>query len=117
MTAPGNLFADRPLDRTSEHVQNLATAPGVRIERIISHGHHSRDGFWYDQDDDEWVLVVRGAARLRFEDGPVELGPGDHLMIPARKRHRVEWTTPDGPTIWLVVFFRTEPRDHGPAGQ
>lgn len=103
MTA--NLFADLPADLPAELTQTLAAGPGVRVERIVSHGHASPPGFWYDQDETEWVLVVRGAARLRFEDGAVELRPGDHVTIPARRRHRVEWTTPDEPTVWLAVFF------------
>jgi cupin 2 domain-containing protein len=48
---------------------------------------------------------LKGAARLRFEDEVVEMGPGDHVNIPARRKHRVEWTTPDEPTVWLAVHF------------
>ena len=103
---PTNLFADLPTDLPAELVRTLAAAPGVRIERIVSHGHASPPGFWYDQDEAEWVAVVRGAARLRFEDRTVEMRPGDHLTIPAHRRHRVEWTTPDEPTVWLAVFYR-----------
>jgi cupin 2 domain-containing protein len=117
MRPPDSLFAELPLDRASELVEVLASGVGVRIERIVSHGQCSPAGFWYDQDEDEWVLVVRGSARLRFVDGAVELRPGDHLSIPARRRHRVEWTTPDEPTVWLAVFFQAAPRDCGPAGQ
>ncbi len=100
-----NLFADLTAELPSELTQTLAAGPGVRVERIVSHGHASPPGFWYDQDEAEWVVVVRGAARLRFEDGSVELRAGDHVTIPARRRHRVEWTTPDEPTVWLAVFF------------
>ena len=103
MTA--NLFADLPADLSAELTHQLATSHSVRVERIVSRGHTSPPGFWYDQDETEWVLVVRGAARLRFEDGCVELRPGDHVTIAARRRHRVEWTTPDEPTVWVVVFF------------
>jgi cupin 2 domain-containing protein len=83
----------------------LLDAPGVRIERIVSHGHASPENFWYDQPRHEWVVVLKGAARLRFEDETIELQPGDFLNIPAHKKHRVEWTTPDGPTIWLAVHY------------
>jgi cupin 2 domain-containing protein len=83
----------------------LLDAPGVRIERIISHGHASPENFWYDQPRHEWVVVLKGAARLRFEDETIELQPGDFLNIPAHKKHRVEWTTPDAPTIWLAVHY------------
>jgi cupin 2 domain-containing protein len=84
----------------------LLGAANVRIERIVSHGHASSEGFWYDQDQHEWVVVLKGAARLRFEEHEqtVEMRPSDFVNIPAHKKHRVEWTTSDQPTIWLAVF-------------
>ncbi|HWB10445.1 MAG TPA: DUF1653 domain-containing protein [Pirellulales bacterium] len=100
-----NIFDDLPQNLPKEFVQILVRAAGIRIERIVSHGHASPDGFWYDQDQHEWVIVMKGAARLRFEDKTVEVRPGDFVDIPAHKKHRVEWTTPDEPTIWLAVFF------------
>ena len=103
MTA--NLFADLPERLPREFVQTLLQAADVRIERIISHGHASPEGFWYDQGQSEWVVVLKGAARLQFEDGVVEMKPGDFVNIPAFKKHRVEWTTPDEPTVWLAVFY------------
>ena len=100
-----NLFADLPSHLPDELTTILLEAADVRIERIVSHGHVSPDGFWYDQDQHEWVIVLKGAARLRFEDGTVEMNPGDFINIPAHKRHRVEWTTPDEATIWLAVHY------------
>jgi cupin 2 domain-containing protein len=100
-----NLFADLPKQLPEELVTTLLDADSVRIERIISHGHASSEGFWYDQDQHEWVVVQIGAARLRFEDGIVEMKPGDFTNIPAHKKHRVEWTTPDEPTVWLAVHY------------
>jgi cupin 2 domain-containing protein len=108
MTPPSNLFADLPSGLPEELVQVLAAAPGVRIERIVSHSHASPEDFWYDQEHHEWVVVLKGAARLRFEDETVEMRPGDHIVIPAHRRHRVEWTTPDEPTVWLAVFYRND---------
>lgn len=105
---PSSLFADLPSELPDELIQRLVTAPNVRIERIVSHGHASPPDYWYDQPEAEWVVVLRGAARLRFEDGTVEMRPGDHITIPAHRRHRVEWTTPDEPTVWLAVFYRDE---------
>jgi len=104
---PTNLYADLPATLPTELLQTLVARPNVRIERIISHGHASPPGFWYDQAEHEWVAVLRGAARLRFErdERIVELAPGDFIEIPAHERHRVEWTTPDEPTIWLAVFY------------
>jgi cupin 2 domain-containing protein len=106
MAPPANLFTELPPHTPGELIATLLEAAGVRIERIVSHGHASPEGYWYDQEEHEWVLVVRGAARLRFEDGTVEMWPGDHITIPAHQRHRVEWTTPDEPTVWLAVFYR-----------
>jgi cupin 2 domain-containing protein len=79
----------------------------VRVERIVSFGHASPPGFWYDQPWHEWVVLLTGAARVLFEgdSAPVQLGPGDSLDIPAGRRHRVEWTAPDGPTVWLAVHY------------
>jgi cupin 2 domain-containing protein len=105
MIHSSNLFADLPTRLPDELFTTLLEAPNVRIERIVSHGQASPKGFWYDQDQHEWVIVLKGAARLRFEDGMVEMKPGDFVNIPARQKHRVEWTTPDEPTIWLAVFY------------
>src|SRR5208283_3543324 len=99
-----NLFADLPQPLPDELFTTLLAAADVRIERIVSHGHASPEGFWYDQDQPEWVVVLKGAARVRFEDGIVALKPGDCIDIPAHQRHRVEWTTPEEPTIWLAVY-------------
>jgi len=106
MTAAANLFADLPQQMPDEVITTLLDAANVQIERIVSHGHASPEGFWYDQDDHEWVVVLKGAARLRFEDGVMEMKAGAFINIPAHKKHRVEWTTPDGPTIWLAVHYR-----------
>ncbi len=101
-----NLFADIPDDLPEELVETLLRSGAVRIERIVSKGHRSSDGFWYDQDQCEWVVLLKGKARLQFEGGEaLELGPGDYLTIPAHRRHRVEWTDPDTETVWLAVHY------------
>jgi cupin 2 domain-containing protein len=102
-----NLFESIPAHLPDELVTTLLEAGRVRIERIVSSGHASSPGFWYDQKQHEWVIVLKGRARLRFEedDQPVEMKPGDFVNIPAHKRHRVEWTTADEPTIWLAVHY------------
>ncbi len=96
-------------DRADETVDTLVKGNGVRLERIVSHGHASPAGFWYDQTEAEWVMVVSGRARLTVEGetGDRELGPGDSLFLPARCRHRVAWTAPDEPTVWLALFVDT----------
>lgn len=101
-----NLFTDLPENLPDELITTLLNAANIRIERIVSHGHASPVGFWYDQDEHEWVIILTGAARLQFEDSIVEMKPGDFVNIPAHKKHRVEWTTSDEPTIWLAVFYR-----------
>jgi cupin 2 domain-containing protein len=104
----GNLHDNIPGVLPVEMIETLAAGRNVRIERIVSRGHRSAPGFWYDQEEDEWVLVVKGQARLMFETGSrkVHLREGMYIHIPAHERHRVEWTTEDGDTIWLAVFYR-----------
>lgn len=102
-----NLFVNVPTDLTEELVEVLEQNEHVRIERIVSNGQSSPAGFWYDQAEIEWVIVLKGEASLRIERevDPRHLKAGDHLKIPPHQRHRVEWTTPDQPTVWLAVFF------------
>jgi cupin 2 domain-containing protein len=108
MVAVHNLFRDLPSGQ-GEAFEEILRKGGVRIERIVSRGQASPPGFWYDQGWDEWVLLVRGSALLGFADGAtVSLGPGDHLLIPARCRHRVESTDPSGETVWLAVHLEAE---------
>ncbi|MDO8789586.1 MAG: cupin [Sulfuritalea sp.] len=105
----GNLFDDLPnlpdAPEAVERLETLLTDPGLRIERIISTGQASPPGFWYEQVDAEWVLLVSGEALLRFEDESEarRLRPGDWLHIRPRRRHRVEWTAVDALTLWLAV--------------
>jgi len=104
---PSNIFAATHGDLGEELVERLAGSGSVRIERIVSRGHTSPEGFWYDQPAHEFVILISGAARLSFEGdaAPVSLAPGDWIQIPAGARHRVEWTAPGLETIWLAVHF------------
>ena len=104
----GNLLRDLPDASKVEITEILATGRDVRIERIVSRGQSTHEDFWYDQDEHEWVMVLSGSAGLEFEDPPerLALNPGDHILIPAHRRHRVPWTAPDTETVWLAVFFR-----------
>ncbi|HWY87502.1 MAG TPA: DUF1653 domain-containing protein [Gemmataceae bacterium] len=103
----GSLLAGIPASLPEELVELILREQNVRIERIISRGHVSPQDFWYDQDRHEWILLLRGAARLSIEgeEQAIEMIPGDFIFMPAHKRHRVTWTAPDEPTIWLAVFF------------
>lgn len=104
----GNIFAGIPASLSDELFTTLLSTPNVRIERIVSHGHASPPDFWYDQPEAEWVLVLSGAAGLALEGeaAPRTLRRGDHLNIPAHVRHRVEWTDPAEPTVWLAMHHR-----------
>lgn len=99
-----NLFTlPHPLPE-EETFEPLLPDAGVLIERILSTGQASPPGHWYDQERDEWVVLLQGRAKLAWEDGRGrELGPGDHVFLPAHERHRVEWTSREPPCIWLAV--------------
>lgn len=105
--SPSNLFEGLPSALPEELIETIVSAPAVRVERIVSLGHTSPEGFWYDQPTDEWVVLLTGAARLRLEGRAevVEMIPGSHLNIPAHARHRVEWTDPERATVWLAVHY------------
>jgi cupin 2 domain-containing protein len=91
---------------TEEVTEILLQRPDLRVERIISTGQASPPGFWYDQEEDEWVSVVQGEAALQWEDGSrAELGAGDWVLIPAHKKHRVERTSSKPPCVWLAIFM------------
>jgi cupin 2 domain-containing protein len=103
----GNLFHDLPQAAAEELFERLLTRPGLVIERIVSTGQASPPDHWYDQPQGEWVLLLRGEALLRFADEalPRRLHPGDYVDIAPRRRHRVEWTSPVAPTVWLAVHY------------
>ncbi len=104
---PGNLLDVAGLDLSEELFFALVETEHFKIERIVSNGQASPPGFWYDQEQAEWVAVLAGSAGIRFDDEADvrALGAGDCLLIAARRKHRVEWTDPDRPTIWLAVHF------------
>jgi Uncharacterized conserved protein, contains double-stranded beta-helix domain len=103
-----NIFSDIPEPIPDEIFEHLVERKEVTIERIISKGHSSPDGFWHDQNKDEFVILLKGRAILRFaeHDETLKLRPGDYINIPAHVKHRVEWTPPDQKTIWLAIYYR-----------
>lgn len=102
-----NVFTSIPENPESEVLDELFQRDDLRIERIVSKGHTSPQSGWYDQEENEWVVVLEGAGTIEFVDGSkAELGKGDHIHIPAHKKHKVVWTDPDRVTIWLAVFFK-----------
>lgn len=102
-----NILSEVPKSLENECFESLIQTREVKIERIISLGHASPEGYWYDQQQNEWVLVIKGRARLHFEgsDTMISLEAGDYINIPSHRRHRVEWTDPAEETIWLAVHY------------
>jgi cupin 2 domain-containing protein len=106
----GDLMAEIPAELPEELITPLVVGRGLRVERIVSRGQVSPPGFWYDQVEHELVLLVAGEARVQMEGEPERtLRPGHWLDIPAHRRHRVTFTTPDRDTIWLAIFYERTP--------
>jgi len=101
-----NIFDNMPSDLTSEVFSDLLKTDAIKIERIISKGHKSPESGWYDQQQNEWLMLVKGRAVLTFEDqSERKLEAGDYLNIPAHQKHKVSWTDPSIETIWLTVHY------------
>ena len=102
-----NIFSDIPDNLPDELFEVISENQDVKIERIVSRGHKSPNDNWYDQDKNEFIFLVCGEARLRFENEVefVQMKKGDYLIIPAHKRHRIEWTSPNEDTVWLTVHY------------
>ncbi len=102
-----NLLENIPTELPEELIEVLASSDNVRIERIVSLGHISPEDFWYDQDQNEFVLLLKGKAELEFSDPDkmIKMEEGDSLIISAHQRHRVSWTKQETGTIWLVVYY------------
>jgi cupin 2 domain-containing protein len=111
----GNIYSAAPKILPEEFSEALVDSGKVRIERIISHSNSSPEGFWYDQEDSEWVMVLEGEAGLKIEgkEELLVLKPGDWVDIPAHVKHRVEWTDKSSRTVWLAVFYQEGTRDPG----
>jgi cupin 2 domain-containing protein len=107
MTAePKNMLSALPVNLEKEVSEDILRAKHVRIERIVSQGQSSPEEGWYDQSENEWVMVLEGAGTIAYADGSeVTLRRGDALLIPAHTKHCVAWTEPEMVTIWLAVFF------------
>lgn len=102
-----NLFDTLPPPAEDEHFTTVSEGPGTVVERIVSHGQTTPEGRWLRQERAEWVILLRGKARLLFrgDDKELELSPGDALTIPSGQEHRVMMTDPDGPSVWLAVHY------------
>jgi cupin 2 domain-containing protein len=102
-----NIFESIPPELAEELFTTIHRAANFRIERIVSQGQSSPEGFWFDQDEHEWIIVLSGSATVAFadEDEPVQLAPGSYLNIPAHKKHRVEQTSRIQQTVWLAIHY------------
>jgi cupin 2 domain-containing protein len=101
-----NIFEDIPEKADKEFLEILFQNDSVKLERIVSRGHSSPKIFWYDQDKNEFVLLISGNATIAFDDGSIiKINPGDFFIIPANKKHRVEYTDPKEKSIWLTAYF------------
>ena len=101
-----NIFDNIPSNIPKEIIDTLIDSDQIKVERIISKGHVSPKDFWYDQDKNEFVILLEGSVKLLFEnDEQIILSAGDYIIIPAHKKHRVEWTDPKTETIWLTIFY------------
>ncbi len=106
MNALKNIFDDFPKNDDEEFIEEILSAKNFNLERIISEGHISPSNFWYDQDKNEFVLLLKGKAELSFDNGEkYELNPGDYMIINAHQKHRVDWTDPNQKTFWLTILY------------
>jgi len=105
-----NIFQNFAIDTSEELFEQLLSTPHFKLERIISTGQATPPGEWYDQPQDEWVILLSGSAGLLLENDPTIqiLQPGDYLHIPAHLRHRVEWTDHSQPTLWLALHYPSQ---------
>ncbi|HPA14870.1 MAG TPA: cupin domain-containing protein [Desulfobacterales bacterium] len=103
----GNIYLNIPHHLPDEIFENIILTGGIKIERILSKGHCSPEGHWYNQEKNEWVMVLKGRAGLQFKQNEniIEMQPGDYINIPAHCEHRVEWTDSEEETIWLAVHY------------
>lgn len=102
-----NLFDAIPKDKGKEVFSSIVTSEHVKIERIVSNGHASPTSGWYDQEENEWVVVLAGEAKLLFDDNSeVHLVAGSHVNIPSHTKHKVTWTLPRTETVWLAIYYK-----------
>jgi cupin 2 domain-containing protein len=101
-----NIFEELPDKLPEEFFENLIENENFKLERIVSEGHSTPEGEWYDQQTNEFIILLKGKAKLIFEnDEDVILHPGDHLIIPKQIKHRVEWTSDTERTFWLALHY------------
>lgn len=106
MTVSNNIFMNLPNDLKEECFEEIIGSKNISIERIVSKGHASPEEGWHDQERDEWVLLLKGQARLLYSSGEeLEMNAGDYVSIPSHKKHKVLWTDPTVESIWLAIHY------------
>jgi len=102
-----NIFRKIPVELPEELFENILEQGSFTLERIVSRAHATPAGEWYDQEKNEWVILLKGSAGLLIDgsDDLIVLAPGDYLFLPAHLKHRVEWTAPGMETIWLALHY------------
>ena len=101
-----NIFSTQDINSENEFIEDLLKTDNFKVERIISEGHVTEKNFWYDQETNEFVLLIKGEAKIKYENEEIVLlAPGDWLIIPAHKKHRVEWTSETEKTFWLTIHY------------
>jgi len=102
-----NIYSNIPEELPNELSEKIIYNKSFKLERIISKGHSTTKGQWYDQGQDEWVILLKGSAGIAIEGEPgiVVLKPGDYMHLPAHFKHRVEWTDPATETVWLALHY------------
>ena len=103
-----NIFENIPDHIPEELFHEIIKTENLKVERIVSKGHSSENNSWYDQEKNEWIILLKGSAGLLFEgdEKAVVLRPGDYINIPSHTKHRVEWTDPKLETVWLAVYYK-----------
>ena len=100
-----NIFKNIPTNLPEEIFDEIVKTGNCKIERVVSKGQRSPEDYWYDQEQNEWVIILKGSATLKFENEVVKMQTGDYINIPAHCKHRVERTNPETETVWLAVFY------------
>ena len=100
-----NIFQNITINKKEEEFIDLLKDKNIRIERIVSNGQVSKEDFWYDQEENEYIIVLEGSAIVEFKDKQVSLSKGDTLLIQKNEKHRVKYTDIEEPTIWLAIFY------------
>lgn len=84
-----------------ESFQTLLEHKNIKIQKILSCDY--KNGHWYEQAEDEWVVLLQGEATLEYSDSTQKLSSGDFIFIPRTTKHRVVHTSKDA--LWLALFI------------